>query len=77
MVDKNNYIHSKHHQISVCGVNNKGKSKGFSQAGQGRHPSFQYQWLSNISVVRVNEVKQPLLLSNQLLVLHVNILCKL
>lgn len=43
MVDKNNHIHLKHHQSSVCGVNNRGESKGFSQAGQGKYPSFQHQ----------------------------------
>lgn len=40
MVDKNNHKHLKHHQASVCGVNNRGRSQGFSQAGQGSiHPS--------------------------------------
>lgn len=53
MVDKNNHRHLTHRQASVCGMNNRGKSKASSQVGQGWYPSSQHQWLANTYMIRV------------------------
>lgn len=49
-VDKNSHIHLKHHQASVCGVNHRGESRGFSRVEQG-------PWSSHTHAQRMGQMQ--------------------